>query len=45
MNMSQLWLTSKAIAWVFSSKISEIEIHFFECKLKSDDDEPSLAKK
>ena len=49
MKMSQCWPKSKAIALVFSPKMSEqlpkLKLIGFDCRLKSDENEPILAKK
>ena len=49
MKMSQLWPKSKAIALVFWPKMSEksptLKLIDFDCRLKSDENEPILAKK
>ena len=45
MKMSQFWPKSKAIALVFWPKMTEIELIDFDCRLKSDENEPILAKK
>ena len=49
MKMSQFWPKSKAIALVFCPQMSEKSPKFklidFDCTLKSDENEPILAKK
>ena len=46
--MSQFWPKSKAIALVFWPKMSEqlpkLKLIDFDCRLKSDENEPILAK-
>ena len=48
MKMSQFWPKSKAIALVFCPKMSEndrkLKLIDFDCRLKSDENEPILAK-
>ena len=48
MKMSQFWTKSKAIALVFCPKMSEKSPKFklidFDCTLRSDENEPILAK-
>ena len=47
--MSQFWPESKVIAFVFWPKMSEhlptLKLIDFDCRLKSDENEPILAKK
>ena len=49
MKMSQFWPKSKAIALVFCPKMSEKSPKFklidFDCTLRSDENEPILAKR
>ena len=49
MKMSQVWPKSKAIALVFCSKMTKFEANLklidLDCRLKSDENEPFLAKK
>ena len=49
MKMSQFWPKSKAIALVIWPKMSEqlpqLKLIDFDCSLKSDENEPILAKK
>ena len=49
MKMLQFWSKSKAIALVFWPKMSEkspkLKLIDFDCRLKSDENEPFLAKK
>ena len=49
MKMSQFWPNSKAIALVFWPKMSEnkpkLKLIDFDCRLKSDETEPILARK
>ena len=49
MKMSHLWPKSKAIALVFCSKMTKFEANLklidFDCRLKSDENKPLLAKK
>ena len=45
MKMSQFWPKSKAIALVFCSKMTQIEIDGFYLQIESDENEPILAKK
>ena len=46
--MSHLWPKSKAIALVFCSKMTKFEANLkliaFDCRVKSDENEPLLAK-
>ena len=46
--MSQFWPKSKAIALVFQPKMGEkshkLKLIDFDCRLKSDENEPNLAK-
>ena len=47
--MSHFWPKSKAIALVFCPKLSQkwpkLKLIEFDCRLKSDENEPFLAKK
>ena len=45
MKMSHLWPKSKAIALVFFPKSPNLKFIHFDCRLKSDENEPFLAKK
>ena len=49
MTMSHFWPKSKAIALVFCSKMTKFEANLklidSDCRLKSDENEPFLAKK
>ena len=49
MTTSHFWPQSKAIALVFCSNISQtysnLKLIDFDCRLKSDENEPFLAKK
>ena len=49
MKMSHLWPKRKAIALVFRTKMNKFEANLklidFDCRLKSDENEPILAKK
>ena len=45
MEMSHLWPKSKAIALVFCSKLTKFEMIHFDWRLKSDENEPFVAKK
>ena len=47
MKMSHFWPKSKAIALVFCSKMTKFEANLIDsdCRLKSDENEPFLAKK
>ena len=45
MTMSQFWPKSKAIALVFCRKMTKLKFIDFDMRLKSDENEPILAKK
>ena len=45
MKMSHFWPKSKAIALVFCSQMTKVEVEDFDWRLKSDENEPFLAIK